>query len=151
MANPQGANQRGSLDFMSDAPEGGRRFRGLNVIDDVSRESLAAVVDTSIGKARFARELDRTPELRGYLCLVVSDTGTELTSNAMLKWQKDRKADWHDIAPGKPMQNGIIESSHGRMREEWLNDHLLLLPSRRPMSSNRCPKMNGHDCGIGGR
>ena len=87
MAIPQGPNQRWSLDFMSDALEDGRRFRVLNVIDDFSRECLAAVVDTSIGGARVARELDRIAELRGYPCLVVSDNGTELTSNAMLKWQ----------------------------------------------------------------
>ena len=72
MAIPQGPNQRWSLDFMSDALEDGRRFRVLNVIDDFSRECLAAVVDTSIGGARVARELDRIAELRGYPCMVVS-------------------------------------------------------------------------------
>ena len=100
MAIPQGPNQRWSLDFMSDAPEDGRRFRVLNVIDDFSRECLAAVVDTSIGGVRVARELDRIAEQRGYPCMVVSDNGTELTSNAMLKWQEDRKVGWHYIAPG---------------------------------------------------
>ena len=124
MAIPQGPNQRWSLDFMSDAPEDGRRFRVLNVIDDFSRECLAAVVDTSIGGVRVARELDRIAEQRGYPCMVVSDNGTELTSNAILKWQEDRKVDWHFIAPGKPMQNGLVESFNGRMREECLNEHL---------------------------
>ena len=57
----------------------------LNVIDDFSREFLAAVVDTSIGGARVARELDRIAELGGYPCMAVSDNGTEFTSNAMLK------------------------------------------------------------------
>ncbi len=42
--------------------------------------------------------------------MVVSDNGTELTSNAILKWQEDRKVDWHYIAPGKPMQNGFVEA-----------------------------------------
>ncbi len=56
--------------------------------------------------------------------MVVSDNGTELTSNAMLKWQEDRKVEWHYIAPGKPMQNGLVESFNGRMREECLNEHL---------------------------
>ena len=124
MAIPQGPNQRWSLDFMPDALEDGRRFRVLNVIDDFSRECLAAVVDTSIGGARVARELDRFAELRGYPCMVVSDNGTELTSNAMLKWQEDRHVGWHCIAPGKPMQNGLVESFNGRMREECLNEHL---------------------------
>ena len=109
---------------MSDALEDGRRFRVLNVIDDFSRECLAAVVDTSIGGARVARELDRIAELRGYPCMVVSDNGTDLISKAMLKWQEDRKVGWHYIAPGKPMQNGLVESFNGRMCEECLNEHL---------------------------
>jgi transposase InsO family protein len=49
----------------------------------------------------------------GYPCMVVSDNGTELTSNAMLQWQEDRKVEWHYIAPGKPMQNGFVESFNG--------------------------------------
>ncbi len=141
MTIPQGPNQRWSLDFMSDALEDGRRFRVLNVIDEFSRECLAAVVDTSIGGSRVARELDRIAELRGYPCLVVSDNGTELTSNAMLKWQEDRKVEWHYIAPGKPMQNGLVESVNGRMREECLKEHLV------PVSAPCLP----HDFGMARR
>jgi len=84
----------------------------------------AAVVDTSIGGARVARELDRIAELRGYPCMVVSDNGTELTSNAILKRQEDRQVGWHYIAPGKPMQNGLVEGFNGRLRDECLNEHL---------------------------
>jgi putative transposase len=124
MAIPQGPNQRWSLDFVSDSLSCGRRFRILNVIDDFSRECLAAVVDTSLSGERVARELDRIVELRGRPCMVVSDNGTELTSNAILKWQEDRKVEWHYIAPGKPMQNGLVESFNGRMRDECLNEHL---------------------------
>ena len=109
---------------MSDSLSCGRRFRILNVIDDFSRECLAAVVDTSLSGIRVARELDRIAEIRGYPCMVVSDNGTELTSNAILKWQEDRKVGWHYIAPGKPMQNGFVESFNGRMRDECLNEHL---------------------------
>jgi putative transposase len=124
-AIPQGPNQRWSLDFVSDSLSCGRRFRVLNVIDDFSRECLAAVVDTSLSGERVARELDRIAEMRGYPCLVVSDNGTELTSNAILKWQEDRRVDWHCIAPGKPMQSGFLESFNGRMRDERLNDSIL--------------------------
>ena len=124
MTIPQGANQRWSLDFVSDALLDSRRFRVLCVIDDFTRECLAAVVDNSISGIRVARELDRIAEYRGYPCMVVSDNGTELTSNAMLKWQEDRKVEWHYIAPGKPMQNGFVESFNGRLRDECLNEHL---------------------------
>ncbi len=61
--------------------------------DDFSRECLAAVVDTSLSGERVARELDRIAKTRGYPCMVVSDNGTELTSNAILKWQEDRKVE----------------------------------------------------------
>jgi len=124
MAIPQGPNQRWSLDFVSDSLSCGRRFRILNVIDDFSRECLAAVVDTSLSGIRVGRELDKIAEVRGYPCMVVSDNGTELTSNAILKWQEARKVEWHYIAPGKPMQNGFVESFNGRMRDELLNEHL---------------------------
>ncbi len=124
MAIPQGPNQRWSLDFVSDSLAWGRRFRVLCIIDDFSRECLATVVDTSISGHRVARELDRIAELRGYPCMVVSDNGTELTSNAILRWQEERRVEWHYIAPGKPMQNGFVESFNGRLRDECLNEHL---------------------------
>ena len=50
--------------------------------------------------------------------------GTEFTSNAMLGWQQDHGVDWHYIAPGKPMQNGLVESFIGRLRDECLNEHV---------------------------
>jgi putative transposase len=56
--------------------------------------------------------------------MIVSDHGTEFTCNAMLAWSKDTAIDWHFIAPGKPMQNGFIESFNGRMRDELLNETL---------------------------
>lgn len=111
----------------------GRRFRVLCVIDDFSRQCLATVVDNSISGERVARELDRIAEFRGYPCMVVSDNGTELTSNAMLKWQEICKVVWHYIAPGKPMQNGLVESFIGRLRDECLNVHLftsIAMPAR---------------------
>ena len=57
-------------------------------------------------------------------CLIVSDNGTELTSRAMLEWQQEHRVEWHYIAPGKPTQNGFIESFNGRLRDECLNEHL---------------------------
>lgn len=124
MAVPQESNQRWSLDFVSDTLVDGRRFRILCVIDDYSRECLAVIVDNSLSGERVARELDAIAEHRGYPCMVVSDNGTELTSNAMLKWQQERGVEWHYIAPGKPMQNGFVESFNGRLRDECLNEHL---------------------------
>ncbi len=120
---PWNRNQRWSLDFVADALADGRRFRILAVVDDFSRECLALVVDTSLSGVRVARELDRIVELRGRPRMLVSD-GTELTSNAILRWQQERGVGWHYIAPGKPMQNGFVESFNGRLRDECLNEHL---------------------------
>lgn len=124
MTIPQGANQRWSLDFASDALLDSRRFRILCVIDDFTRECLTTVVDNSLSGVRVARELDRICKRRGRPCMIVSDNGTELTSNAILKWQEDAQIEWHYIAPGKPMQNGFVESFIGRLRDECLNEHL---------------------------
>lgn len=48
--------------------------------------------------------------------------GTEITSNAILRWCSEHRIEWHYIAPGKPMQNGFVESINGRMRDELLNE-----------------------------
>lgn len=124
MTVPQGANQRWSMDFVSDAFSDGRRFRILAVVDDFTRECLGLVADTSLSGARVARELDAIVAARGKPLMVVSDNGTELTSTAILRWCQDREVEWHYIAPGRPTQNAYVESFNGRLRDECLNDTL---------------------------
>jgi putative transposase len=118
------ANARWSLDFVHDQFACGRRFRVLNIDDDVTRECLAAIPDTSISGRRVARELTDLVARRGKPGMIVSDHGTEFTSNAILAWAKDAGVEWHYIEPGKPMQNGFCESFNGRMRDELLNETL---------------------------
>ena len=103
-------NQRWSLDFVHDQMASGRRFRVLNIVDDVTRECLRAVPDTSISGRRVVRELANLIAERGKPGMIVSDNGTELTSNAVLAWCGEIGIEWHYIAPGKPMQNGYVES-----------------------------------------
>ncbi len=124
MAIPQDRNLRWSLDFVMDTLVSGRRFRILTVIDDFTRECLSLVIDTSLTARRVVRELDRIIETRGCPRMIVSDNGTEFTSNSILAWQQERDVEWHYIAPGKPMQNGLVESFNGRLRDECLNEHL---------------------------
>jgi transposase InsO family protein len=57
----------------------GRRFRILNIVDDVTRECLAAIPDTSISGTRVARELTALIDRRGKPQMIVSDNGTEFT------------------------------------------------------------------------
>mgnify|MGYP005856634091 CR=1 FL=1 len=82
------------------------------------------MVDTSLSGARVARELDAIIAVRGPPLMIVSDNGTELTSLAILQWVQDRAIEWHHIAPGKPQQNGYVESFNGRLRDECLNETL---------------------------
>ncbi|MCA1458895.1 IS3 family transposase [Bradyrhizobium sp. BRP22] len=124
MVVPIAPNDRWSLDFVSDQLTDGRRFRILTVVDECTRECLSLVADTSLSGSRVARELDRLIIERGKPKMVVSDNGTELTSNAILTWADQSRVAWHYIAPGKPTQNAFIESFNGRLRDELLNETL---------------------------
>jgi putative transposase len=124
LALPSRSNERWSLDFVSDAFTDGRRFRVLAVVDDFTRECLCLVADTSLSGHRLARELDALIAKRGKPKTIVSDNGTEMTSMAILKWCQQTHIEWHYIAPGKPMQNGFVESFNGSFRDECLNETL---------------------------
>jgi len=124
MLVPLRPDERWSLDFVSDQLTDGRRFRILAIVDDCTRECLALVADTSLSGMRVARELDRLVAERGRPRMIVSDNGSEFTSNAILAWADQNRVEWHYIAPGKPMQNGFIESFNGRLRDEMLNETL---------------------------
>ncbi len=79
-------NARWSLDFVNDQFANGQRFRVLDVVDDITRECLAAIPDTSIPERRVARGLTALIERRGKPDMIVSDNGTELSSDAILRW-----------------------------------------------------------------
>jgi len=124
MAIPAAPNDLWSLDFVSDQFVCGRRFRILAIYDVCTRECLAVIPDTSLSGKRVARELDLLIAWRGRPRMIVSDNGTELTSNAILLWASQTKVEWHYIAPGKPTQNAFVESFNGRLRDEFLNETL---------------------------
>jgi putative transposase len=124
MQAPDRPNACWSLDFMHDQMTDGRRFRILAVVDECTRECLALVPDSSISGVRVARELDRIIAWRGRPEAILSDNGTELTSNAILAWTAERGIDWRYIQPGKPAQNAFVESFNGRLRDELLNETL---------------------------
>lgn len=110
-------NARWSIDFVHDQFANGRRFRVLNIVDDATKTCLGAIPDTSIPGRRVAREMTAIVERHGKPGMIVSDNSTEFTCNAMLAWCRGNNIDWHFIAPGKPMQNGFVESFNGRMRD----------------------------------
>ncbi len=134
MLAPLRPNERWSLDFVSDQLTDGRRFRILTIVDDCTRECLGLVADSSLSGLRVARELDRLIAERGRPKMIVSDNGSEFTSNAILAWADQAHIEWHYIAPGKPTQNAFIESFNGRLRDELLNETLFSsLPHARTM------------------
>jgi len=95
MLVPLGPNERWSLDFVSDQFTDGRRFRIPAIVDDCTRENLALVADTSLSGLRVARELDRVIAERGRPKMIVSDNGSEFTSNAIQAWADQARVDWH--------------------------------------------------------
>lgn len=118
------ANARWSLDFVSDQLRCGKRFRLLNIMDDMTRECLTSIADFSLSGKRVGRELQNIIQRKGKPTMIVSDNGTEFTSNAVLEFVQQEKVNWHYIVPGKPMQNGFCESFNGKMRDEFLNQTL---------------------------
>jgi putative transposase len=106
------------MDFIVDGLATGRLVRILSVVDTYTRECLALEADTSLGSGRVTRVLDRLIEERGRPEGVRSDNGPEFTSRRMLGWAEERKVELVHIQPGRPMQNGHVESFHGRLRDE---------------------------------
>jgi putative transposase len=115
------ANQEWAMDFIVDGLATGRMVRILSVVDAYTRECLALEADTSLGSGRVTRVLDRLIEERGLPEGVRSDNGPEFTSRRILGWAEERKVELVHIQPGRPMQNGHVESFHGRLRDECLN------------------------------
>lgn len=115
------ANQEWAMDFIVDGLANGRMVRILSVVDAFTRECLALEADTSLGSGRVTRVLDRLIDERGQPESVRSDNGPEFTSRRILGWAEERKINLIHIQPGRPMQNGHVESFHGRLRDECLN------------------------------
>lgn len=120
---PGAANERWSLDFMSDQLADGRVFRTLNVVDDFTRECRAIEVDTSLSGQRVARTLDALVAEHGRPKALLTDNGPEFTSRAVEAWAYRHGVRLDFIQPGKPMQNAFVESFNGRFRDECLNEH----------------------------
>lgn len=115
-------NEVWSMDFVSDSLTNGRRLKLLTVTDDFSRESVDITVDYGISGEYVTRLLDRAALFRGYPHAVRTDNGPEFTSRAFLGWVQRKRIRHLLIEPGKPMQNGYIESFNGKLRDECLNE-----------------------------
>lgn len=121
-----GINQRWALDFVHDVLAPGRKIRLLTIMDTFTRECLRIVVDWSLGGKAVTEALDDLVQDRGVPGVITSDNGTEFTSNCVLSWCRARNVNWHYVQPGKPQQNGSIESFNGKLRDECLNENLFM-------------------------
>ena len=111
-----------SMDFVSDSLSSGRRIKCLTEVDDFSKESVDITVDYGISGQYVTRVLDQVARFRGYPAAVRTDNGPEFTSRAFLAWAHKNGIRHILIEPGKPMQNGYIESFNGKFRDECLNE-----------------------------
>ncbi len=120
---PAGPNQVWSLDFVSDQLADGRRFRALTVVDVYTRESLAIEAGQSLRGEDVVRVLQRIQQERGGPKRLFCDNGSEFSSQVLDLWayQDGVKIDFS--RPGKPTDNGHIESFNGTFRNECLNTH----------------------------
>jgi putative transposase len=116
-------NERWSMDFMSDALASGHRLRVLTVLDTCTRECVALEVATGFGGHQVAEVLTRVGVQRGLASVITVDHGTEFTSRALDHWAYRNHVQLDYIRPGKPTDNGFIESFNAAVRRECLSQH----------------------------
>ncbi len=116
-------NEVRSMDFVSDSLANGRRIKCLTVADDFTHECVDIAVDYGISGQYVTRLLDRAAIFRGYPAAVRTDNGPEFTCRAFIAWTQAHGVQHILIQPGRPMQNGYIESFNGKFRDECLNEH----------------------------
>lgn len=121
VALPIAPGQLWVMDFVHDALADGRSFRALNLSDSFTRQCLAQEVDTSLTGARVVRVLEQVVQERGLPTVIRVDNGPEFRSKALDLWAYRNKVKLDFIEPGKPTQNGQIESFNGRFRAECLD------------------------------
>lgn len=126
LVTPMSPNERWSIDFVSDALASGRKFRGLAIVDDCTRECPAIEVDTSLPGQRVVQVLERLAITRGLPRGIVLDNGPEFSGRMLDAWAYQRGVRLLFIQPGKPVQNAYAESFIGRLRDECLNENWFL-------------------------
>ena len=110
---PTRPHQLWTADFVHATLACGRAFRTLNVMDGASRQALALEADTSLSAHRVVRVLEEQRLLHGTPLALRLDNGPEFRSLALGEWAHGHGVELHFIEPGKPTQNGHIESFNG--------------------------------------
>jgi putative transposase len=117
-----GPNQCWSADFVSDKLADGRSYRILTVVDQFTRECIALEADRSLHGTHVVAALKCAIEERGTAPRSITvDNGSEFTGRALEVWAIQHGVQLCFIRPGRPVENGFIESFNGRLRDECLN------------------------------
>ncbi|MCW0342281.1 hypothetical protein NB703_000374 [Pantoea ananatis] len=106
-----------------DALATGRRIKCLTCVDDFTKECLTVTAAFGISGVQVTHILDSIALFRGYPATIRTDRGPEFTCRALDQWAFEHGVELCLIQPGKPTQNGFIESFNGRFRDECLNEH----------------------------
>jgi putative transposase len=114
-------NQKWSMDFVAQRTPDGRWIRVLTVVDQFTRECLTLCADNTLSGEKVATALDKVVALRGAPESITVDNGSEFTSKALDHWAYKNGVHLDFIRPGKPVENGYIESFNGKLRDECLN------------------------------
>jgi putative transposase len=96
------------------------------VVDGFTRECPALEVGISLGSRRVTRVLERVIAERGAAQTLRCGDGPEFTSRHIIGWCEQRGIRLVHIEPGSSVQNGYVESLHGRFRDERLNANWFL-------------------------
>jgi putative transposase len=126
LKRPASPDEVWTMDFTQDAFASGRKFRTLNLMDGFTRYALRIEVDTSLPGLRVVRVLEDLKTRGRKAEVIVIDNGTEFTSQVVDQWAYENQVQLHFITPGRPMENGYMESFNGKFRDECLNENWFL-------------------------
>ena len=110
-----------TYDFVHDRLADKTNLKLLCVLDEHTRECLAIEVARSMSSITVIETLARLMRLHGKPVHIHSDQGAEFTAGAVMCWLRDQNVGPVFIAPGKPWQNGFVESFNGKLRDECLS------------------------------
>jgi putative transposase len=116
-----GPNQVWAYDFTFDRCRNGQALKSLSIVDEWTRECLAIEVGSSITAVRVIAVLERLFEKHGAPQVLRSDNGPEFIARALKVWTLLHHSETATIDPGKPWQNGSVESFHATFRRECLD------------------------------
>src|SRR5918995_4131312 len=113
-----------SYDFVEDRTHDGRKYRMLNVIDELTHECLAIRVARQLKATDVVDALPDLFLLRGVPGHVRSDNGPEFVATVVQAWITAVGARTAYIALGSPWENSFIESFNARLRDELLDGEI---------------------------